>query len=133
MRRFGGDNLMNMMGRLGLEEDQPIESRMVTRAIEKAQKRVEGYNFDIRSWLLQYDDVINQQREIIYKQRREVLERDNLRHVVEGMMKTWWSASWKVTPLHSEVPEEWDYQAIVDYANAHLSSMKAPSPWMRLK
>ncbi len=118
MRRFGGDNLMNMMGRLGLEEDQPIESRMVTRAIEKAQERVEGYNYDIRKWLLQYDDVINQQREIIYKQRSEVLERDNLRPVVEGMMKSVVERIVESNTPSSEVPEEWDYQAIIDYANA---------------
>ncbi|GGK24052.1 protein translocase subunit SecA [Caldalkalibacillus thermarum] len=118
MRRFGGENIMGMMERLGMDEDQPIESRMITRAIEKAQERVEGHNFDIRKWLLQYDDVINQQREIIYKQRREVLERDSLRDVVEGMLK---SVVERIVNLHtpdSEVPEDWDYQAIIDYANA---------------
>ncbi|MDQ0339924.1 preprotein translocase subunit SecA [Caldalkalibacillus uzonensis] len=118
MRRFGGENIMGMMNRLGMDEDQPIESRMITRAIEKAQERVEGHNFDIRKWLLQYDDVINQQREIIYKQRREVLERDSLREVVEGMQR---SVVERIVTLHtpdSEVPEEWDYQAIIDYANA---------------
>ncbi|EGL84086.1 Protein translocase subunit secA [Caldalkalibacillus thermarum TA2.A1] len=118
IRRFGGENIMGMMERLGMDEDQPIESRMITRAIEKAQERVEGHNFDIRKWLLQYDDVINQQREIIYKQRREVLERDSLRDVVEGMLK---SVVERIVNLHtpdSEVPEDWDYQAIIDYANA---------------
>ena len=73
MRRFGSDNIMAMMDRLGMEEDQPIESKMVSRAVESAQKRVEGNNFDARKQLLQYDDVMSQQREIIYKQRYEVL------------------------------------------------------------
>ena len=73
MRRFGSENIMGMMERLGLDEDQPIESRLISRAIESAQKRVEGNNFDQRKVVLQYDDVMNQQREIIYKQRREVL------------------------------------------------------------
>lgn len=118
MRRFGGDNLMSMMDRLGMEEDQPIESRMVTKAIEKAQERVEGHNYDIRKWLLQYDDVINQQREIIYKQRAEVLERENLRPVVEGMLKSVVERLVTQYTPESEVPEEWDYKAIVDYANS---------------
>jgi preprotein translocase subunit SecA len=117
MRRFGSENIMGMMERLGMEEDQPIESRMITRAVEQAQKRVEGQNFDARRWVLQYDDVMNQQREIIYKQRREVLERESLRDVVEDMIK---SVIERIVSLHtpgSEVPEEWDIKAIVDYAN----------------
>ena len=71
MRRFGMENMQNIMARLGFEDDVPIESKMVTRAIEGAQKRVEGHNFDMRKVVLQYDDVINQQRTIIYKQRRD--------------------------------------------------------------
>lgn len=117
MRRFGAENIMGMMDRLGMEEDQPIESKMITRAVEQAQKRVEGQNFDARRWVLQYDDVMNQQREIIYKQRREVLERENLREVVENMIK---SVIERIVALHTpenEVPEDWDIQAIVDYAN----------------
>ena len=74
MRRFGSENIMGMMEKLGFEEDQPIESRLISRAVESAQKRVEGNNFDTRKVVLQYDDVMNQQREIIYKQRREVLQ-----------------------------------------------------------
>ena len=73
MRRFGADNIMGMMDRLGFEEDQPIESKLISNAVESAQKRVEGNNFDVRKVVLQYDDVMNQQREIIYKQRREIL------------------------------------------------------------
>lgn len=65
MRRFGAENIMGMMDRLGFEEDQPIESKLITKAIESAQKRVEGNNFDVRKIVLQYDDVMNQQREII--------------------------------------------------------------------
>jgi preprotein translocase subunit SecA len=117
MRRFGSENIMGMMERLGMEEDQPIESKMITRAVEQAQKRVEGQNFDARRWVLQYDDVMNEQREIIYKQRREVLERESLREVVENMIK---GVIERIVSLHtpgSEVPEEWDLKAIVDYAN----------------
>ena len=73
MRRFRSDNMKSMMDRFGLEEDQPIESKMVSRAVESAQKRVEGNNFDARKQLLAYDDVMRQQRDIIYEQRKEVL------------------------------------------------------------
>ncbi len=79
MRLFGSDRLMNIMNTLGLEEGQVIESRMVSRAIEMAQKRVENYNFEIRKQLLQYDDVMNKQREVIYKLRRSILEGENLK------------------------------------------------------
>src|SRR5699024_4253135 len=74
MRRFGSDNLKSMMDRLGLDDAEPIESKMVSRAVESAQKRVEGNNFDARKTILSYDDVLREQREVIYKQRFEVIE-----------------------------------------------------------
>jgi preprotein translocase subunit SecA len=119
MRRFGAENIMGMMERLGFEEDQPIESRMISRAVESAQKRVEGNNFDMRKVVLQYDDVMNQQREIIYKQRREVLESDNIRLIVVEMIKP---VITRIVAAHCEedIPEEWDLQAIVDYAHGNL-------------
>lgn len=86
MRRFGSDNMRTMMTRLGMDDSAPIQSKMVTRAVEGAQKRVEGNNFDARKRLLQYDDVLRQQREIIYKERLEVLETDNMRGLVETMI-----------------------------------------------
>jgi len=118
MRRFGSDNIKAMMDRLGLEEDQPIESRMITRAIESAQKRVEGHNFDIRKVVLQYDDVMNHQRQIIYAQRREVLEQERIRDIVIGMLLP---VVERIVHAHCPkelVPEEWDLQAIADYMNA---------------
>src|SRR5690606_19927366 len=120
MRRFGSDNLKNMMDRLGMDDTQPIESKMVTKAVEAAQKRVEGNNFDARKQLLQYDDVMNQQREIIYKQRDQVLESDNLRDVVENMLK---SVIERIVRMHTseeEIPEDWDLKAIADYMNANF-------------
>jgi preprotein translocase, SecA subunit len=116
MRRFGSENIMAMMERLGLDDDQPIESRMVTKAIEAAQKRVEGMNFDLRRLVLQYDDVINQQREVIYKQRREVLERDNIRDIVIGMIE---SVAERLVDEHcpdDQVPEEWRLDELVEQA-----------------
>lgn len=86
MRRFGGSNLRGIMDRLGLEEDVPIEHGMINRAIENAQVKVEGHNFDIRKQVLEYDDVVNQQREVIYEQRNEVLDQENLRPEIERML-----------------------------------------------
>lgn len=74
MRRFGGDKLKNMMDSLGLPEDQPIQNRIISKTIENAQSKIEGFNFDIRRHVLDYDDVMNKQREVVYKQRREILE-----------------------------------------------------------
>src|SRR5690625_960886 len=88
MRRFGSDNLKNMMERLGMDDDQPIESKMVSRAVESAQKRVEGNNFDARKQVLSYDDVLREQREVIYKQRFEVIDSENLRGIIEQMIQS---------------------------------------------
>ncbi|MEY7999277.1 preprotein translocase subunit SecA [Clostridium sp. Mt-5] len=87
MRIFGSDRLQGIVEKLGLKDDEAIESRMVTNAIENAQKKVEGNNFDIRKTLLQYDDVINKQREIIYRQRSQVLEGEDLREDMLKMIK----------------------------------------------
>ncbi len=88
MRIFGSDRLQGIVDKLGLKEDEAIESKMVTNAIENAQKKVEGNNFDIRKTLLQYDDVINKQREIIYKQRSQVLEGEDLKSDMLEMIKS---------------------------------------------
>ena len=119
MRRFGSDNMKNMMARLGMDDSQPIQSKMVSRAVESAQKRVEGNNFDARKQLLQYDDVLRQQREIIYKQRFDVLESENLREIVEQMME----ASIKrniasFAPMGDE--EGFNTSGLIDYVNGNL-------------
>lgn len=87
MRVFGSEKLQGLVDKIGLGEDDPIESKMVTRAIENAQKKVEGNNFDVRKTLLGYDDVMNQQREIIYRQRTQVLEGETLKEQVQDMIK----------------------------------------------
>ena len=74
--------MKSMMTKLGMDDTTPIQSKMVSRSVESAQKRVEGNNFDARKRLLQYDDVLRQQREIIYKERNEVLESENIRGVL---------------------------------------------------
>ncbi|GIP65212.1 protein translocase subunit SecA 1 [Virgibacillus pantothenticus] len=120
MRRFGSDNLRSMMDRLGMEDSQPIESKMVSRAVESAQKRVEGNNFDARKTVLSYDDVLREQREIIYKQRFEVIDAEsNLREIIENMIA---SALERVVATHTQDDDEdnWDYKAIVDYVTGNL-------------
>jgi preprotein translocase subunit SecA len=86
LRIFGSGRITGIMEKLGMEEDEPIEHSMITRAIENAQRKVEGHNFDIRKHLLEYDDVMNKQREVIYRQRREVLEDDNITGVIQDMI-----------------------------------------------
>ncbi|WP_313237983.1 preprotein translocase subunit SecA [Sporosarcina ureae] len=86
MRRFGSEQMKSMMTKLGMDDETPIQSKMVSRSVESAQKRVEGNNFDSRKRLLQYDDVLRQQREVIYKERNEVLGSENIRPVLENML-----------------------------------------------
>jgi preprotein translocase subunit SecA len=92
---------------------------MFSRAVANAQRKVEANNFDARRWVLQYDDVLNQQREVIYKQRREVLESDDLKDVVLNMAK---AAIENIVQVHTseDLEEEWDLEAIVEYANNNL-------------
>ncbi len=87
LRIFGAERISSIMDRVGIEEDQPIEHKYISRAIENAQKRVEGQNFDIRKHLLDYDDVMNKQRKVIYEQRKKVLRGDNLWVDVEEMVE----------------------------------------------
>src|SRR5690625_4027290 len=120
MRRFGSDNLRGMMERLGMDDNQPIESKMVSRAVESAQKRVEGNNFDARKTVLAYDDVLREQREIIYKQRSEVISAEEpLRDIIEQMIV---SSLDRVIATHTqdEDNDNWDYQSIVEYVHGNL-------------
>jgi hypothetical protein len=117
MRIFGADRIQGIMSRLGMEDGEPIEHGLVTRAIENAQKKVEAHNFDIRKHLLEYDDVLNKQREVIYGHRREVLKGETLKEQV-----TEWAED-----LADEVigrcvdkdrhPSEWDWKALREGLN----------------
>ena len=114
MRLFGGDRIQNMMSTLGIEDDVPIENKMVTRAIENAQRKVEGRNFGIRKSVLQYDDVMNRQREIIYGQRRRVLNGENLHEYLLGMVRD--SINNAVGRfMAGEVPDDWNLAGLRDY------------------
>ena len=86
LRIFGGERITGIMEKLGMEEGEPIEHNLISRAIENAQAKVEGHNFDIRKQLIKYDDVMNQQREVIYRQRREALSGKSLKNAVEDMI-----------------------------------------------
>ena len=117
MRRFGSENMKSMMEKLGMDDSQPIQSKMVSKAVESAQKRVEGNNFDARKQLLQYDDVLRQQREIIYQQRDDVMSSENLRDIVEKMIQ---SVIDRAVASYTAEPEEeqWNIQGLIDYLNA---------------
>ncbi|PWU69282.1 preprotein translocase subunit SecA [Gracilibacillus dipsosauri] len=119
MRRFGSDNMKAMMERLGMDDSQPIESKMVSRAVESAQKRVEGNNFDARKTILSYDDVLRQQREIIYKQRFDVIESDNLREIIEQMIETTVEAAIDMYMPEEEI-ENWNISGLIEYIHATL-------------
>ncbi|WP_206917148.1 preprotein translocase subunit SecA [Alicyclobacillus suci] len=120
LRLFGSENIKRMMDRLGLEEDQPIEHRMLTSAMERAQKKVEGNNYDTRKHVLRYDDVMNKQREVIYKQRRQILETENLRSIIEGMGKDLISHMLDVYCSEEQIPEDWDIKGLLQYAERHF-------------
>jgi preprotein translocase subunit SecA len=119
MRLFGSDRIKSMMERLGLPDDMPIENSMISRSIESAQKRVEGHNFDIRKHLLEYDDVMNKHREIIYTRRLKILKNDDLK---EDILKLMSEEARNIVVFHTSTPNraDWDMKAIVDAVNALL-------------
>jgi preprotein translocase subunit SecA len=119
MRRFGSDQMKSMMTKLGMDDSTPIQSKMVSRSVESAQKRVEGNNFDARKRLLQYDDVLRQQREIIYKERNEVLESENIREVLENMLR---NVIEHAVAIHTseENVADWKLKGLEDYLGANL-------------
>jgi len=112
LRIFGGEKITGIMEKLGMEEGEPIEHNLISRAIENAQSKVEGHNFDIRKQLLEYDDVMNQQREVIYRQRRETLTGQSLKPVIEDMIiEKSEEISHSVTNERA-IAEEWDWKGI---------------------
>ncbi len=126
LRIFGSGRITGIMEKLGMEEDEPIEHSMISRAIENAQRKVEGHNFDIRKHLLEYDDVMNKQREIIYRQRREVLEDENVAGVIQDMIAE--LAGDVVAEIAQERvdSENWDWKMFDDRL---LEIFNVPSGW----
>jgi preprotein translocase subunit SecA len=112
LRIFGGERITSVMEKLGMEEDEPIEANIISRAIESAQSKVEGHNFDIRKQLLEYDDVMNQQREVIYRQRRETLSDKSLKPAIEDMVS---EKAEEISAFFVDdraLAEEWDWKGI---------------------
>ena len=112
LRIFGGERITGIMEKLGMEEGEPIEHNLISRAIENAQAKVEGHNFDIRKQLLEYDDVMNQQREVIYKQRRQALAGEDIRDSILDMIDE--KADEIAADFADEraLPDEWDFTGI---------------------
>lgn len=115
MRLFGGDRLRNIVETMNMPEDEPLEHAILTRSIESAQKKVEGNNFAIRKHVLKYDDVMNKQREIIYGERRKVLEGEDLKEHIEGMITSLIESGIELYTRQSPYPEEWDIEGLENY------------------
>ena len=116
MRLFGSDNISSIMDKLGMEEDEPIEHSLVTKSIESAQKKVESRNFDMRKHVLEYDDVMNQQREVIYAQRKKILVENNLRENIMDMVTRVVDRTMVMYAPPEVYSEEWDLPALSAYA-----------------
>ncbi|MGB5684808.1 MAG: preprotein translocase subunit SecA [Candidatus Electrothrix sp.] len=116
LRIFGSGKLSAIMDKLGMEEDEPIEHSMISKAIENAQRKVEGHNFDIRKHLLEYDDVMNKQREVIYTQRREVLKSEDVHSIIKDMMQDLVDDLVTETAQDRKHPEDWEWDALNDRA-----------------
>jgi preprotein translocase subunit SecA len=114
MRIFASERVSQLMLKLGMEEGVPIEHSMVTRAIANAQKKVEAHNFEIRKQLLEYDDVMNKQREVIYQHRRAVLAGHNLKEHVQDMMTEMVDSALAIYCPAEQYPEEWDVKGLVE-------------------
>lgn len=117
MRIFGADNISGIMNKLGMEEDEPIEHSLITKSIERAQKKVEDHNYNIRKYILEYDDVMNQQREVLYEQRRRILRNESLRDTINEMIDKLVTEAVDTYADEKLYPEEWDYEGL----HKHLS------------
>ena len=117
MRRFGSDNIAGLMDKIGMDDDMPIENKMISQSIETAQKRVESRNFEIRKNVLEYDNVMNQQREVIYAQRRQVLMGENMSASIQGMIESIATGILEEISAAGKYPEEWDLDLLQQRMN----------------
>ncbi|KAB3532054.1 preprotein translocase subunit SecA [Alkaliphilus serpentinus] len=123
MRLFGGERMQNLVERLGMPEDEAMENSLLGRSIENAQKKVEGRNFGIRKHVLQYDDVMNKQREVIYKERRQVLQGEDMYQHIVNMIESIVNDAIALYTADAKYPEEWDLNGLDDYLSG-IFSMK---------
>ena len=126
LRIFGSGRISGIMDKLGMEEDEPIEHNMISKAIENAQRKVEGHNFDIRKHLLEYDDVMNKQREVIYRQRREVLAGEDLVDVIKNMISDLVDTVVEEFSQDRLASEDWNWQ---DFDKRILDTFNIESGW----
>ncbi|MFP5299677.1 preprotein translocase subunit SecA [Cobetia sp. SIMBA_158] len=112
MRLFGSDRVQRLMGALGLEKGEAIEHKMVSNAVERAQKKVEGRNFDVRKQLLEYDDVANDQRSVIYEQRNDILEADEIAENIAGIRREVLDDAISLRVPPQSLPEQWDLPSL---------------------
>ena len=127
MRIFGSENISKFMDKLGMDEDEPITAKMITRSIEKAQKKGESHNFEIRKYVLEYDDVMNQQREVLYSQRRQVLTADSLRDTIMGMVDDIIHEGLDKYANEKLYPEEWDFAGLLSQMQQYFVPKNATS------
>ena len=120
MRIFGADNITGIMDKLGMEEDEPIEHSLITKSIERAQKKVEDHNYNIRKYVLEYDDVMNQQREVLYEQRRRILRNESLRDTINEMIDKLVTESIDAYADEKLYPEEWDYEGLYKHLSQYF-------------
>jgi preprotein translocase subunit SecA len=131
MRRFGGDKMKSMMTTLGLPEDEPIQNALISKTIESAQSKIEGFNFDIRKHVLEYDDVMNKQREVVYRKRKNVLAQADFRDETFRLLTEELD---RVIGFHSAVEEsEWNVADIAAEANAMFPALDEKEALKRLE
>ncbi|WP_092387356.1 preprotein translocase subunit SecA [Halopseudomonas salegens] len=130
MRIFASDRVKNFMKALGMEKGEAIEHRMVTNAIEKAQRKVEGRNFDIRKQLLEYDDVANEQRKVIYRQRNEILAADDVSDTIQAIREDVVSDAVSQHIPPQSMPEQWDVEGLENHLNSELGLKLPISEWL---
>ena len=128
MRLFGSDKIKSLVERLGMDDTVPIEYGLLSKQIEQAQKKVEGRNFNIRKHVLQYDDVMNVQRGIIYSQRKKVLEGEDVRDAIMDMVTTVIDSSIAIYCSEGKHPELWDIQGLIE----HLERMFLPKEEVKI-
>ena len=115
LRLFGSDKINGLLDKLGVDEDQPIEHKMISNSIERAQQKVESRNFDIRKAILEYDDVLNKQREVIYQQRKTLLTTDELEEKISGMLEQLLEDVMEMFISDDLHPDEWDLEGMLEY------------------
>lgn len=120
LRIFGGDNIKKFMEKMGLDEDEEIKSKMVSNAIRKAQQRVENRNFETRKYVLEYDDVMNQQRQVLYEQRRRILEGEDMKDQILRMVDELINHAMNTYADEKLYPEEWDLAGLLKYCEKYF-------------